>query len=72
MNCPECGGPGRALKRRAMRHSSATYRRRSCLACGHRWSTYEILEEEWRAWRGVRSSLRRLRAVLQAVRSWVE
>lgn len=72
MLCPECESRSSCEKRRPLGGSSAVYRRRECVACGHRWSTYEISEDEWRAWRGVRAALRRLRGVLLAMRTWVE
>lgn len=45
MHCPYCGHPeGRVLDTRALREGSAIRRRRECLNCGRRFTTYEYVE----------------------------
>jgi transcriptional regulator NrdR family protein len=41
MRCPECGGPDRALEK--CEHASWDRRRRQCLRCGARFTTYEVV-----------------------------
>lgn len=42
MRCPSCGHPDdKVLESRAARDGAAIRRRRSCLACGNRFTTYE-------------------------------
>jgi transcriptional repressor NrdR len=45
MRCPSCGEDrDRVIDSRAVRGGRAVRRRRSCLACGHRFTTYEYVE----------------------------
>lgn len=45
MRCPKCGGPeDKVIDSRASREGRAIRRRRVCLACGHRYTTYEQIE----------------------------
>lgn len=40
-HCPKCGQDSRVADSRA--HAQARERRRECLACRYRWTTYESL-----------------------------
>lgn len=45
MRCPHCGhGHDRVVDSRATREGAATRRRRECLDCGSRFTTYEYIE----------------------------
>jgi transcriptional repressor NrdR len=45
MRCPACGHEeDRVVDSRATKENSAVRRRRECLACGHRFTTYEYVE----------------------------
>lgn len=45
MRCPKCGGPDdKVIDSRASREGRAIRRRRVCLSCGHRYTTYEQIE----------------------------
>jgi len=47
MQCPKCDHPeDRVVDSRTSRGGRATRRRRECLGCGHRFTTYEQIEEE--------------------------
>ena len=47
MRCPKCGHTDdKVLDSRAARDGSAIRRRRTCLGCGQRFTTYEELEHE--------------------------
>jgi len=47
MRCPSCEHEeDRVVDSRSSRGGRATRRRRECLACGHRFTTYESIEEE--------------------------
>lgn len=47
MQCPACDHPeDRVVDSRTSRGGRATRRRRECLGCGHRFTTYEQVEEE--------------------------
>ncbi len=41
MRCRECGGSSRVTNSRGVERETITRRRRECLACGRRWTTYE-------------------------------
>ncbi|MGH9246935.1 MAG: transcriptional regulator NrdR [Acidimicrobiales bacterium] len=46
MRCPRCGdGDDKVVDSRAADDGSAIRRRRQCLACGHRFTTFERVEE---------------------------
>ncbi len=45
MRCPKCGGPDdKVIDSRSSREGRAIRRRRECLRCGHRYTTYEQIE----------------------------
>lgn len=45
MRCPKCGGPDdKVIDSRSSREGRAIRRRRVCLACEHRYTTYEQIE----------------------------
>jgi transcriptional repressor NrdR len=45
MRCPKCGcQDDKVIDSRASREGSAIRRRRECIACGHRFTTYEQVE----------------------------
>jgi len=45
MRCPKCGGPDdKVIDSRSSREGRAIRRRRVCLNCGHRYTTYEQIE----------------------------
>lgn len=45
MRCPKCGGPDdKVIDSRSSREGRAIRRRRVCLQCGHRYTTYEQIE----------------------------
>lgn len=47
MQCPSCSHPeDRVVDSRTSRGGRATRRRRECTSCGHRFTTYEQVEEE--------------------------
>lgn len=47
MRCPKCGGQDdKVIDSRASREGSTIRRRRECLKCGHRFTTYEEIEHE--------------------------
>lgn len=46
MHCRQCGEPDtRVIDSRVVEDGEATRRRRSCTACGHRFTTFERVEE---------------------------
>ena len=47
MRCPACEHPESRVLRKELRHDGEDdyiARRRECLECGHRWSTFECFE----------------------------
>ncbi len=47
MRCPKCGGQDdKVVDSRASREGATIRRRRECIACGHRFTTYEEIEHE--------------------------
>ena len=47
MRCPKCGGQDdKVIDSRASREGSTIRRRRECLKCAHRFTTYEEIERE--------------------------
>ncbi len=45
MRCPKCAGPeDKVIDSRSSREGRAIRRRRVCLGCGHRYTTYEQIE----------------------------
>ena len=47
MKCPKCGkDDDKVLDSRAAREGAAIRRRRECLACGHRFTTYEEIDRD--------------------------
>jgi transcriptional repressor NrdR len=42
MKCPECEGLESRVANCRQKANNTTHRRRECLNCGHRWTTYEI------------------------------
>lgn len=48
LTCPLCGGPTEVKDSRAKVYAgfSTTSRRRLCMSCGHRYTTFEVLERE--------------------------
>lgn len=47
MRCPKCGGPDdKVIDSRTSREGSTIRRRRECLQCQHRFTTYEEIERE--------------------------
>jgi transcriptional repressor NrdR len=47
MRCPKCGRlDDKVIDSRASREGSIIRRRRECLSCGHRFTTYEEIEHE--------------------------
>ena len=47
MKCPKCGGDDdKVLDSRAARDGAATRRRRECMKCGHRFTTYEEIDRD--------------------------
>jgi transcriptional repressor NrdR len=46
MECPACQQPTRVLESRRADDGAATRRRRVCLGCGHRFTTYERRDRE--------------------------
>jgi len=48
MRCSNCGsGKSRVIDSRGEREHGRIYRRRRCLACGHRWATFELPVEAY-------------------------
>ncbi|MGE5593538.1 MAG: transcriptional regulator NrdR [Betaproteobacteria bacterium] len=46
MKCPYCGHPdSRVIDSRATEEGSAIRRRRECMSCGRRFTTYEVVDE---------------------------
>ncbi len=47
MKCPKCGQlEDKVLDSRSVREGAAIRRRRECLACGHRYTTYEEIDRD--------------------------
>lgn len=47
MRCPKCGGQDdKVIDSRASKEGATIRRRRECLSCGHRFTTYEEIERE--------------------------
>src|ERR1043165_7785867 len=47
MRCPKCGGQDdKVIDSRASREGATIRRRRQCISCGHRFTTYEEIERE--------------------------
>jgi transcriptional repressor NrdR len=47
MRCPKCGGQeDKVVDSRASREGATIRRRRECLGCGHRFTTYEEIERD--------------------------
>ena len=47
MKCPKCGkDDDKVLDSRAAREGAAIRRRRECLSCGHRCTTYEEIDRD--------------------------
>ena len=47
MRCPKCGNQDdKVIDSRASREGSTIRRRRQCLQCDHRFTTYEVIEHE--------------------------
>ena len=47
MKCPKCGcDDDKVLDSRALRDGAAIRRRRECVSCGHRYTTYEEIDRE--------------------------
>ncbi len=47
MRCPKCGGQeDKVIDSRASREGATIRRRRECIQCGHRFTTYEEVERE--------------------------
>lgn len=47
MRCPKCSNPDdKVIDSRASKEASTIRRRRECLSCGHRFTTYEEIEHE--------------------------
>jgi transcriptional repressor NrdR len=47
MRCPKCGGQDdKVIDSRASREGATIRRRRQCIACNHRFTTYEEVERE--------------------------
>src|SRR5437764_14649165 len=45
MRCPKCGGQDdKVIDSRASREGATIRRRRECIKCGHRFTTYEEIE----------------------------
>src|SRR5436305_3616522 len=45
MRCPKCGGQDdKVIDSRASREGATIRRRRECISCGHRFTTYEEIE----------------------------
>src|ERR1041385_7609972 len=46
MRCPKCGGQDdKVIDSRASREGAIIRRRRECIGCGHRYTTYEEIEK---------------------------
>jgi transcriptional repressor NrdR len=46
MKCPQCNGLNdRVANNRHKENHTVVRRRRECLDCGHRWTTYEFMAE---------------------------
>ena len=47
MRCPKCGGQeDKVVDSRASREGATIRRRRECIPCGHRFTTYEVIEHD--------------------------
>jgi transcriptional regulator NrdR family protein len=57
--CPLCGDRSKVLDTRpGTEITPRTRRRRKCFSCGHRWTTVEIDDEEWKRLVGFRQTVR--------------
>lgn len=41
MDCPKCGKKSKVIHSRAMKEEGGIKRRRECVGCKHRWTTYQ-------------------------------
>lgn len=63
MNCPKCAGD--QLRCNDSRYKDGTvYRRRTCLSCGHKFTTFEIPLEEYDA---MKAKLQKLYAIKEII-----
>lgn len=64
MKCPECGGLAKVFDSRPNRQT--VYRRRHCLSetCGHRWSTWEMTEEDYNKLQTISARVGQLKSLL--------
>lgn len=46
MNCPQCGAENNSLVINSRPHPLFVKRRRECLTCGYRFTTYEVIEKQ--------------------------
>lgn len=64
MNCPKCGNDQLNSCIDSRPKGSTIYRRRKCLDCGNRWSTFEISFDEY-------NELKEMEANLAAVQKHI-
>jgi len=73
MNCPSCSSSDTAvIDSREAEGGSAIRRRRKCLDCGVRFSTYEVLAESYEAPRAAARDQARVRVLLAEMRGILE
>lgn len=70
--CPQCREQGAVQASRYRASLAVVWRSHRCAGCGHTWTTFQLHEAEYQAWRSVRFTLRRLRGVFAALGRWLE
>lgn len=67
VQCPACNGESRVIDSRD--GESARRRRRECLTCKHRYSTYEIHAEEYDKLRAFKIDLGQIESAISSLRT---
>lgn len=71
MNCPRCGyGYGRVID--ARKNGIAKRRRRECSGCGYRFTTYELLDTDYKKIRQVHLMAKPLITAINEIKEFEE
>lgn len=72
MPCPECGDRASVCSdSRPVRTTGTIRRRRKCVSCDARWTTYEYAEKDIEALRSVIPALRQVQTLLDGINGWL-
>jgi hypothetical protein len=66
VNCSLCGHDSKVVESRPTTDNRTLRRRRECLNCRYRWTTYEVAEEAYRLGQVLEENARVLMKLLQA------